>query len=379
MVQTIKAGYKQTEVGVIPEDWDLELIKNVAQIKTGSKNTEDRVDNGTYPFFVRSQTVERINTFSYDGEAVLTAGDGVGVGKVMHYINGKFDCHQRVYRISDFVDRLNGFYFYLYFSDNFYNRIMQMTAKSSVDSVRMEMIAEMQIPLPPTKAEQTSIATALSDMDDLINSLSTLMEKKKAIKKGAMQELLKPKEGWVVKKLGEVVVISSGESPSKFEFIENGIPYFKVEQLNNGFIYAEQTEYFIYQDNPIPAGSIIFPKRGASIFLNKIRILRNPSFMDTNLMTITPTDEISNLFLFYSLMNIGLDQVADTTSIPQINNKHTLPFELPFPSKGEQEKIAIIISDMDNEISSLEKNLTKYQMLKQGMMQELLTGKKRLI
>jgi len=92
----VRKGYKQTEVGVIPEDWEVQQIKNIATIKTGSRNTQDKVDNGIYPFFVRSQIVESINSYSFDGEAVLTAGDGVGVGKVIHYVNGKFDCHQRV-------------------------------------------------------------------------------------------------------------------------------------------------------------------------------------------------------------------------------------------------------------------------------------------
>ncbi len=80
----IRPGYKQTEVGVIPEDWECDAIKNLAQISTGNKNTQDKVESGVYPFFVRSQTAERINTYSFDGEAVLTAGDGVGTGKVFH-------------------------------------------------------------------------------------------------------------------------------------------------------------------------------------------------------------------------------------------------------------------------------------------------------
>ncbi len=116
----MKPGYKQTEVGVIPEDWELDYIENLAHITTGSRNTQDRVNDGQYPFFVRSQTVERINSYSFDGEAVLTAGDGVGTGKVFHYIKGRFDAHQRVYRISEFDERINGYFFYLYFSSHFY-------------------------------------------------------------------------------------------------------------------------------------------------------------------------------------------------------------------------------------------------------------------
>jgi type I restriction enzyme S subunit len=184
------SGTKPTEVGDIPEDWNLECIQNFAQITTGSKNTEDQVEDGQYPFFVRSQRVESINTYSFDGEAVLTAGDGVGTGKVFHYINGKFDVHQRVYRISDFSKHVNGYFFYLYFSTHFFSRIMQMTAKSSVDSVRREMISRMLIPLPPTKAEETAIAEVLTEMDAEIAALEQRREKTRALKQAMMQELL---------------------------------------------------------------------------------------------------------------------------------------------------------------------------------------------
>lgn len=185
-----KASYKQTEVGVIPEDWQLEFVEDIAHVTTGSKNTQDRIDDGEYPFFVRSQNIERINSYSFDGEAVLTAGDGVGTGKVFHYFRGRFDVHQRVYRISDFDQCVDGFYFFLCFSSRFYDRIMQMTAKSSVDSVRREMIARMQIPLPPTRAEQEAIANVLSDMDAEIAAREKKLVKTRLIKQGMMHELL---------------------------------------------------------------------------------------------------------------------------------------------------------------------------------------------
>lgn len=172
------------------DEWGSDVVKNLASITTGSRNTQDRQANGEFPFFVRSSVVERINSYSYDGEAVLTAGDGVGTGKIFHYINGKFDFHQRVYKISDFTDRIHGYFFYLYFATNFYNRIISMTAKSSVDSVRIEMIADMSIPLPPIE-EQKAIAQILSDIDSEIEKLKYKLEKYKVIKQGMMQELLK--------------------------------------------------------------------------------------------------------------------------------------------------------------------------------------------
>jgi len=83
-------------------EWKLKQLEHVSKITTGNKDTQDKIDNGEYPFFVRSQTIERINSFSFDCEAFLTSGDGVGVGKIYHYIVGKFDFHQRVYCIYDF-------------------------------------------------------------------------------------------------------------------------------------------------------------------------------------------------------------------------------------------------------------------------------------
>ncbi|MBL0442888.1 restriction endonuclease subunit S [Aeromonas veronii] len=182
-------GYKPSEVGDIPEDWEVAPIGSVLSITTGARNTQDKVDDGRYPFFVRSQTVERINTYSFDGEAVLTAGDGVGTGKIFHYVNGKFDFHQRVYLMYNFGERVSGYFFYLFFSNNFFERIMSMTAKSSVDSVRREMIADMKMVLP-SKVEQTAIATILSDMDNELQALTQKLEKVRALKQGMMQQLL---------------------------------------------------------------------------------------------------------------------------------------------------------------------------------------------
>ena len=169
--------------------WDSDIIQNCTKITTGSKNTQDKIEDGQYPFFVRSQKIEHINSYSFDGEAVLTAGDGVGTGKIYHYIKGKFDFHQRVYSISNFDDRLDGYFFYIYFSNFFLSRIMSMTAKSSVDSIRRDMIANMQIPLPEIP-EQIAIANILLDMDSEIKELKQKREKYIMIKNGMMQKLL---------------------------------------------------------------------------------------------------------------------------------------------------------------------------------------------
>ena len=130
------------------DDWEQRKVSELCSISTGKSNTQDKVEDGEYPFYVRSPIIERSKKYLYDEEAVLTVGDGVGTGKVFHYVNGKYDLHQRCYRMYGFTKELNAHYFYHVFSKLFYKRVMAMTAKTSVDSVRLEMIADMEIPCP---------------------------------------------------------------------------------------------------------------------------------------------------------------------------------------------------------------------------------------
>ena len=168
-------------------EWEEKKAENLCKIHTGKSNTQDKVENGIYPFFVRSPIIERSNKYLYDCEAVLTVGDGVGTGKVYHYINGKFDCHQRVYVMRNFKDII-GRYFYYYFSNNFYKRVQKMSAKNSVDSVRMDMISKMNIALP-SLSEQTKIADFLSTVDDKIQNQQDKINHLENIKKGFMQKI----------------------------------------------------------------------------------------------------------------------------------------------------------------------------------------------
>jgi type I restriction enzyme, S subunit len=173
----------------IPEEWEVNEIQNHVEVTTGSKNTQDKVQNGKYPFYVRSQKIERIDSFSFDEESVLTAGDGVGTGKVFHYVNEKFDLHQRAYKISNFSKNLNGFYFFYYFKRNFFARAMSMNANASVDSIRMDTITKMQILIPPL-SEQQKISSILSNIDSKITSQEQYKEKLEKLKKSLMQKLL---------------------------------------------------------------------------------------------------------------------------------------------------------------------------------------------
>lgn len=154
--------FKNNDGESYPE-WDFVKVKEIASINTGNKDTKDAVENGQYDFYVRSPIVHKIDSFSYDGEAILTVGDGVGVGKVFHYVNGKFDFHQRVYKISDFKDYY-GLLFYYYFQKNFLKEAQKYNAKTSVDSVRKSMIADMYVP-KIEMSEQIKIGNFFSKLD----------------------------------------------------------------------------------------------------------------------------------------------------------------------------------------------------------------------
>ena len=169
-------------------EWSVESIDEFAQTTTGNRDTQDKIEGGRYPFFVRSQSTERIDTYKYDGEAVLTSGDGVGVGKNFHYINGRFDFHQRVYCIYDFRSHVLGRFFYFYFSEHFGPRVRRVSAKNSVDSVRRSMITDMPVPLPDP-AEQKNIADCLSSLDARIVGQSRRVDVLYRHKQALLQQL----------------------------------------------------------------------------------------------------------------------------------------------------------------------------------------------
>lgn len=380
--------YKETEAGLIPEDWTLEKIEDFASITTGGSDTQDRVKDGEYPFYVRSNTIERINKYSFDGEAILTSGDGVGVGKIFHYVNGKFDYHQRVYNLFNYRQDVYGKYLFFQFSTSFYKKVMSMTAKSSVDSVRREMIADMKIPLPPTLEEQKAIATALSDVDELISNLDQLITKKKAIKQGAMQQLLTPphKDGkrldgftgeWELKNIETIAdcldnlrVPLNGEQRTK---MNGDIPYCGangiVDYVNDFVIdddiilMAEDGGYFDeYKTRPI-AYRIV----GKCWVNNHAHILKSKK-------------GFSQDFLFYSLVHKNILDYINGGTRAKLNKGEMNKIELWLPNSYEEQlEISDVLNHIDAELVQLETKKAKYQDIKQGMMQELLTGKTRLV
>lgn len=156
-------------IGKVPEHWDIKRMRFLCTIDTGTRDTIDKVDDGDYPFYVRSPKIERINTYTFDGEAVLMAGDGVGAGKVIHYANGKFDYHQRVYNIHNYKEIATLFAYY-YLQSNFRYKIEEGGAKNTVDSVRLPWLKDFPVCIPPQR-EQDEILTFIKKNNARINTL----------------------------------------------------------------------------------------------------------------------------------------------------------------------------------------------------------------
>lgn len=377
--KNIPQGYKQTELGIIPEDWEVTTIKQIADITTGNKNTQDAEEGGKYPFYVRSQNVERINSYSYDCEGIVTAGDGVGTGKIFHYVRGKFGLHQRAYLIYNFKD-FDSQYFYWYFSQYFYDRINQMTAKSSVDSVRKEMIEDMCILRAPI-AEQRAIAEALSDVDDLIAALDKKIAKKRLIKQGAMQQLLTGKkrlagftDEWVDAEVAEICeILDNRRIPLNEEQRKKGVyPYCGA----NGVV--DYIDKYIFNDD-----LILIAEDGGNFDQFETRPIAywmtGKFWVNNHAHVLKASSEYCQKFIYYQLEHKDITDYIVGGTRTKLTRAQLNCIEIKLPiAKKEQQTIATILSDMDKEITDLETKRDKYRLLKLGMMQKLLTGQIRL-
>lgn len=156
--------------GVIFEcEW--RTLQEIAEIGTGSSNTNEAVEDGQYPFFVRSPEPLRKDSYEYDETAIITAGDGVGVGKVFHYVEGKYALHQRAYRIHINVPDVLPRYFFHYMRSRFLPYIQKNMFQGSVSSIRRPMLNEFPVPIPPL-SEQERIVAILDRFDKLCNDIS---------------------------------------------------------------------------------------------------------------------------------------------------------------------------------------------------------------
>lgn len=181
----------------IPDHWDVVRGRHLAQIRTGSGDTVDAVPDGDYPFYVRSDHPLRSDTWEFDTTAVLTAGDGAGVAKVFHAVSGRFMAHQRVYVLDEF-QRVSPRFFFYAFSSMFRLMALDGSARSTVDSVRRAMIADMAFPIPPGD-EQRAIADYLdretARIDALIDEQERLVEMLRLRKRAVLDAVTAAAEG----------------------------------------------------------------------------------------------------------------------------------------------------------------------------------------
>ena len=241
--------------------WEQRKVGELCSISTGKSNTQDKNDDGIYPFYVRSPIIEKSNKYLYDEEAVITVGDGVGTGKVFHYVNGKYDLHQRCYRMYGFSDELNAKYFYHTFSLLFYKRVMAMTAKTSVDSVRLEMISDMEIPTPSID-EQLKIGQLFTNIDTLITLHQRELDKLHNSKKSLLAKMFPKGESnvpeirfkgftapWEQRKLSDTLNFLSNNTLSRAELSEDTGTY---KNVHYGDVLIKFGEYIDAQSTDLP-------------------------------------------------------------------------------------------------------------------------------
>jgi len=370
--------YKDSGVewlGRIPSSWQVKKLKYLSKVTTGSKDTVNAVEDGKYPFFVRSQTVERINSIGADCEAVLTAGDGVGVGKVYHYYKGKFDFHQRVYMLYDF-GAVTGRFVYYYLSSNFYKVALEGNAKSTVDSLRLPQFLNFEFSVP-TVAEQNYIVDFLNyetaKIDSLIEKqqklIELLKEKRQAVISHAVTKGLNPDvpmkdsgvewlgeipSHWGTVFLKMVIDVRDGthETPAYVEPTINSYPLVTSKDVTGGWVDLSECKHISESDyrsiikrSNVAKGDILMPMIGT--VGSPVIVKDELEIAIKNLALFRTSDEnlkIYNKFLYYFLnseeCNIqfileGRGGVQNFVSLGTLRN-----LRLPYLSLNEQTEIA---------------------------------------
>ena len=319
-------------------EWEKCKIKQVCDIATGNKNTQDKSDDGIYPFYVRSQTVERINSWSFDGEAILTAGDGVGVGKVFHYSTGKIGVHQRVYILSNFT--CDSKYLFHYFSSRFYGRVKRMSAKNSVDSVRMEMIADMPIYLA-SNDEQHKIGNLMSLLNERIETQKKIIEKLESLIKGLCQKLTEQDNPNTA--LNETLVCYSSTLQES-----------SVQEAGDYPVYGA-TGVCGYTNAPeVDGDSILIIKDGASVGITYYASSKYSAIGTLN--RLVAKRGYSLRYLYYCLKVFNFAPYRTGLAIPHIYFRDYGKAKVWCPSLDEQQRIADALSKVEQKIA-IEKSL----------------------
>ncbi len=420
----VAKGHKNTEIGVIPEDWEIMTYDDVfIFLKTATYSRAELTENDNIgyvhygdihtkcqSYYLDLDTIilptisfDQLKNYAYiqNGDIIVAdaSEDYLGVGKsveIKNIRNRKVISGLHTFLLRSKNDNIvNGFKGLIFYNKLVKQQIDTYATGLKVYSISKNILKTIQIPFPPTKAEQTAIATALSDADALITATEKLIAKKKAIKQGAMQELLKPKEGWeniIIDKLGKTFGGLSGKSKNDFE---NGncpyIPFMNI--MSNSVIDTTYLEYVNIKDgesqNKALQGDLFFNTSSetpeevgmCSVLLENIPNLYLNSFCFG--FRLNSKLKNNGLYLSYFFRSIYgrelLFSLAQGATRHNLSKNNFLKTEIKLPKQSEQTRIATILSDMDAEISLLEQKLEKQKQIKQGMMQNLLTGKIRLL
>ena len=404
---------KQTEIGLIPDDWEVKRLGDVAFLKSGKTIDFSATKEGIYPCYGGNGIRAYIPFYSHDGAFPIIGRQGELCGNVQ-YADGKFYAteHAVVCTPNNNVDS-KWLYFQLIKADINKYKTGNAQPGISVDKINSEVF----IPFPPI-AEQQRIAKALSDVDALISTTEKLIQKKKNIKQGAMQNLLTGKkrlpafgpqtkslaykqtelgpipEDWEVKSLGEMGYCYTGLSgKSSNDFIDGNYKYITfLNVLNNTVINTEIFEKVKIkrneQQNKVLKGDLLFNTSSetpeevgfCSLLNNSIDNLYLNSFC----FGFRLRDEsVYGLYLSYlfrsSIGRILMMFLAQGSTRYNLSKDKFLKSNIYLPSLEEQNAIANALSNMDKEIETLNTKLEKYRNLKTAMMQQLLTGKIRLV
>lgn len=392
----IPEGYKQTDLGVIPDDWEVHVLGDKT-IKIGSGITPtggSRIYKSEGRPFLRSQNIgwgnlslEDVayiddiihNTFKgteiRDCDVFLNiTGASIGRSAVadQRVVNG--NVNQHVCIIRPIEQELNSYFLNCFLlSNKGQKQIDAFQAGGNRQGLNFGQIKSFEIPLPPTVEEQKAIAQSLSDVDALITECDRLITKKRNTKQGTMQQLLTGKKRlpgfsgeWEVKKLEMVAPLQRGFDLPTSQLIKGNYPVV----YSNGILNFHNK----YQAK---APGVVTGRSGT---IGKVTFVKTDYWPHNTSLWVTDFKGNSPKFIYYLYIFIGLERFGTGSGVPTLNRNDVHAFQTPLPPTQEEQKAIVqILSDMDAEIEALERKRDKYKAIKQGMMQELLTGKTRLI
>ena len=397
----VRPGYKQTEVGVIPEDWEVKPLGDISCVTMGQSplgTTYNKNGKGVplingpteftdrYP--IKCQWTWQPTKLCDIGDILLCVrGSSTGRINISNdtYCIGRGIAAIRAKEASD-TNYLNSQV------HSGIERLLALTTGSTFPNIDGKSLRSIPIPIPPTLAEQTAIAEVLSDTDALIQRLDQLIAKKRNIKQGAMQELLTGKKRlpgfageWEKKKVSEVGEIITGSTPptSNKTYWNGDIPWITptdISAIRDIWCSERQiTQYGLKVLRQLPANTLLVTCIAS---IGKNSILRKTGACNQQINAVIPDDKHNVDYLYYLIENdkFHLLSRAGITATNIVSKREFMEIVFVFPpTLAEQTAIAAVLSDMDAEIAALEQKRDKYKAIKRGMMQELLNGKTRLV